>query len=269
MTTRSFGSGIRRREDPRLITGRAPYTDDIKLPGMVHAAILRSPHAHANITSIDASGAASQPGVVAVYTGADTDGVHGRASVRVADSRFRPEDPRTPGHREGPRALRRRRGGGRGGGDALPGGGRAGAHRTSSTRRWAWSSTPGRRHADGAAQLHDDVPNNIAFTWVVAGGDADAAFAEAEVTVSDTITLPRLIANPMEPRVGHRDVHERDERADAVEHHAEPAHRAVPLLRRDRACRSTRYGSSRRKWAAASAARSPTTRTRPSRPSAP
>ena len=54
--------------------------------------------------------------------------------------------------------------------------------------------------ADGAAQLHDDVPNNIAFTWAVAGGDADAAFAEADVTVSDTITLPRLIANPMEPR---------------------------------------------------------------------
>ena len=53
---------------------------------------------------------------------------------------------------------------------------------------------------DGAAQLHDDVPNNIAFTWAVAGGDADAAFAEAEVTVSDTITLPRLIANAMEPR---------------------------------------------------------------------
>ena len=53
---------------------------------------------------------------------------------------------------------------------------------------------------DGAPQLHDDAPNNIAFTWAVAGGDADAAFAEADVTVSDVITLPRLIANPMEPR---------------------------------------------------------------------
>ena len=53
---------------------------------------------------------------------------------------------------------------------------------------------------DGAPQLHDDVPNNIAFTWAVAGGDTDTAFAEADVTVSDTITLQRLIANPMEPR---------------------------------------------------------------------
>ena len=74
MTTRVFSSGIRRREDPRLITGRAAYTDDIKLPGMAHAAILRSPYAHASISSIDTSAAASQPGVIAVFTGEDTEG---------------------------------------------------------------------------------------------------------------------------------------------------------------------------------------------------
>ncbi|MCI0825427.1 MAG: xanthine dehydrogenase family protein molybdopterin-binding subunit, partial [Chloroflexi bacterium] len=75
MTTRLFGSGIRRREDPRLITGTATYTDDIKLQGLVHAAILRSIHAHARIRSIDTSAAKSAPGVLAVFTGADTDGV--------------------------------------------------------------------------------------------------------------------------------------------------------------------------------------------------
>ena len=53
MTTRIFGSGIRRREDPRLITGGATYTDDVQLPGMLYAAMLRSPHAHAKINSID------------------------------------------------------------------------------------------------------------------------------------------------------------------------------------------------------------------------
>ena len=74
MTTRIFGSGIRRREDPRLITGGSTYTDDVTLPGMVHAAILRSPHAHARITGIDTSAASSAPGVIAVYTGADTEG---------------------------------------------------------------------------------------------------------------------------------------------------------------------------------------------------
>ena len=75
MTTRILGSGIRRREDPRLITGGATYTDDIQLSGMVYAVILRSPHAHAKINNIDTTAAKASPGVVAVFTGADTDGV--------------------------------------------------------------------------------------------------------------------------------------------------------------------------------------------------
>ena len=75
MTTRIFSSGIRRREDPRLISGRATYTDDITLPGAVYAAILRSPHAHARIRRVNTSRAARAEGVVAVYTGADLEGV--------------------------------------------------------------------------------------------------------------------------------------------------------------------------------------------------
>ena len=74
MSTRIFGSGIRRREDPRLITGTAAYTDDITLPNMVHEAMVRSPYAHAKITRIDTTNAAGAPGVLAVYTGADTEG---------------------------------------------------------------------------------------------------------------------------------------------------------------------------------------------------
>jgi carbon-monoxide dehydrogenase large subunit len=72
MSATVFGSGIRRREDPRLITGTATYTDDVVLPGMAYAAILRSPHAHARIRRIDVSSAKQAPGVVAVYTAADT-----------------------------------------------------------------------------------------------------------------------------------------------------------------------------------------------------
>ena len=70
---RVFGSGIRRREDPRLLTGTARYTADFTLPGMVHAAILRSAHGHARIRGIDTSRAKRAPGVVAVFTGADTE----------------------------------------------------------------------------------------------------------------------------------------------------------------------------------------------------
>ena len=87
---RVFGSGIRRREDPRLLTGTARYTDDITLPGMVHAAILRSPHGHARITTTRHERARkAAPGVVAVYTGADTEGVLQPDPVRVAGSEQR------------------------------------------------------------------------------------------------------------------------------------------------------------------------------------
>jgi carbon-monoxide dehydrogenase large subunit len=73
MSAKMFGSGIRRREDPRLLTGGAMYTDDLTLPNMVHAVMVRSPHAHARIKQVDLSAARSAPGVVAAYTAADID----------------------------------------------------------------------------------------------------------------------------------------------------------------------------------------------------
>ncbi len=66
------GKRIRRREDPRLITGTATYVDDIQMPGMHYAAIVRSPHAAARIRSIDTKTAAETPSVAAIYTGKDT-----------------------------------------------------------------------------------------------------------------------------------------------------------------------------------------------------
>ena len=71
------GKRIRRREDPRLITGTATYVDDVTMPGMHYAAIVRSPHAAAKIRSIDTSKAIGAPGVLAVYTGKDTAQVGG------------------------------------------------------------------------------------------------------------------------------------------------------------------------------------------------
>ena len=71
MTTRYFGQPIKRNEDPRLLTGRALFVDDVHLPGMLHVAFLRSDLAHARINSIDVSAARQRPGVVAVYTADD------------------------------------------------------------------------------------------------------------------------------------------------------------------------------------------------------
>ncbi|HMQ33779.1 MAG TPA: xanthine dehydrogenase family protein molybdopterin-binding subunit [Chloroflexaceae bacterium] len=66
-----IGKDVKRREDPALLTGSAVYTNDFKLPGMLHAAVLRSPYAHARIKSIDTAAAKALPGVFAVLTGAD------------------------------------------------------------------------------------------------------------------------------------------------------------------------------------------------------
>ena len=199
MTTRLFGSGIRRREDPRLITGRASYTDDISLPGMVYAAILRSPYAHANITSIDTSAAACQPGVIAVYTGADIEGHLNPIPCAwlIPDS-----DLKTPDH---PAIAK----------DKVRYVGDAVAVVVAENRYQAEDAlehidvdyepldatiNPKASTMDGAPQVHDDVPNNIAFKWTVAGGEIDEAFEKADVVVKDTINLQRLIPNAMEPR---------------------------------------------------------------------
>ncbi|HYB88553.1 MAG TPA: xanthine dehydrogenase family protein molybdopterin-binding subunit [Streptosporangiaceae bacterium] len=68
---RYTGASIKRSEDPRILTGTGRYVDDIKLPGMLHAAFVRSPLAHARVLSVDVSAARELPGVVAALTGAD------------------------------------------------------------------------------------------------------------------------------------------------------------------------------------------------------
>src|SRR5439155_721181 len=65
------GKAVRRREDPRLVTGAGCYTDDVNLPGQAYASMVRSPHAHARIVRIDTAPALATPGVLAVLTGAD------------------------------------------------------------------------------------------------------------------------------------------------------------------------------------------------------
>src|SRR6266540_15248 len=66
-----IGRPLKRREDPRLLTGSGRYVDDIRPPGCAHVALLRSPHAHARIVRVDVERAARAPGVVTVVTGAE------------------------------------------------------------------------------------------------------------------------------------------------------------------------------------------------------
>ncbi len=199
MTSRIFGSGIRRREDPRLITGGATYTDDVQLPGMLYAAMLRSPHAHAKINSIDTSVAKAAPGVVGVYTGADTDGVLNP----IPCAWIPPEsDVKAVAHPALAIGVARYQG------DAV-------AVVVAENRYQAEDAlelinvdyeplpavtSPYEAMQPGAPQLHEDAPNNQAFHWVAEGGDTDAAFAAADVIVKDTILQQRLIPTAMEPR---------------------------------------------------------------------
>ena len=71
MGSNAFGQSLARKEDTRLLTGAGRFTADLIRPGMAHAIMLRSPHAHADIVSIDASAALAMPGVLAVLTGQD------------------------------------------------------------------------------------------------------------------------------------------------------------------------------------------------------
>ena len=85
--TKFVGQSMRRKEDPRLITGQGSYVDDINLPGQLWAAWVRSPEAHAKITSIDTSAAKERAGVVAVYTNADLDMEAGLPMARTTLAR--------------------------------------------------------------------------------------------------------------------------------------------------------------------------------------
>jgi carbon-monoxide dehydrogenase large subunit len=199
MSAKVFGSGIRRREDPRLITGSATYTDDIALPGMAYAAILRSPHAHARIKRIDTSRARQAAGVVAVYTGADLEGVLNpmpcawllpNADLKVAVY---------------PQLAK----------DVVRYVGDAVAVVVAEDRFQAQDALdlidvdyvtlpavvdPQKASAKGAPLLHAEIAGNQAFHWTVAGGDIDQAFEHAEVVVKERIVQQRLIPTAMETR---------------------------------------------------------------------
>src|SRR3989441_399031 len=194
-----FGSGIKRREAPRLITGKAPYPDDVKLPGLLYAAVLRSTYAHAKLRKVDVAKAKQATGVVAVYTGAD---VKDKVNTVPCAWNVPNCDLKVPPHP--PLAVDKVRYVG----DGL-------AMVVAESRAAARDALdlidvdyealdavvdPEKATQKGAPELHKEVPGNVAFTWKVAGGDAAKAFAEAPVTVEQRIVQNRLLPTAMEPR---------------------------------------------------------------------
>ncbi len=189
---------VRRREDPRLITGAGEFVDDLRVPGCLHAAMLRSPHAHARIVSIDGSAARRAPGVVGVFAAADLGAVGGpipiyaphpalpvpcRISVLARDRvRFVGEAVAVVVADDPYRAH-----------DALD------------LIRVEYEALPAvvdveGAIAAGATVVHDEVGSNVVAEWRQQVGDAAAALAGAPVVVKTRVRLSRGGAHPLEPR---------------------------------------------------------------------
>jgi carbon-monoxide dehydrogenase large subunit len=191
------GQSVGRREDPRFLTGRGRYTDDIPLPGLTCAAMVRSPYGHARILSIDTSVALAMPGVLGVLT-------HGDIVDCVGD--IRPNwvvgDSIVPAHR----ALA---------GERIRFIGEGVAFVVAETRQQAADAAEAvaveyealeavvdeeAALAPGAPQLHENVPGNLIGTYKAGGGDYAAAAAAADRLVSVRLVNQRLIPSAMEPR---------------------------------------------------------------------
>ncbi len=195
-TTRYIGARVPRKEDPRLITGTSTYTDDIVLPGTLHAYLVRSPHAHARIRRIDVAAAKRHPGVVAVFTGAETTGT-GALPLFI----------NVPGIKQSkhfPLATDRVRYAG----DAVAvvvAESRAAAKGAASLVDVEYETLPvivdpEKALAKDAPILHEELGTNLAFTYPFKAGDVDKAFRDAEVVVKQRLVNQRLIPNAMEPR---------------------------------------------------------------------
>ena len=200
--TTVIGQRLLRKEDPALLTGEAKFTSDLNVPGALHLALVRSPYAHARITSIDTAAAAALPGVVAVYTGAalaDTWAAPMPCAWPVTD------DMKNPTHH--PLAVSK---------VCYAGDGVAAILATSETAaRDAVEAVDVQYEPLGAVidledalsdrvVIHEDLGTNKSYTWALkvesAEGAVDKAFEDATFTVSERYVQQRLVPMAMETR---------------------------------------------------------------------
>ena len=197
-----LGQRLLRKEDPALLTGEAVYTNDMKVPGALWLAVLRSPFAHARITSIDVSGALAIDGVHSAHTGAD-----------LADSWESPmpcawpvtDDMKNPAHY--PLAVDKVTYVGDGV-VAVLAESEAIAHDALDAIEVDYEPLPAVLDLEEAMTdelvIHDDIGTNVSYTWPLLieenEGDVERAFADAAYTVSERYVQQRLIPMAMEPR---------------------------------------------------------------------
>ncbi|WP_028930487.1 xanthine dehydrogenase family protein molybdopterin-binding subunit [Pseudonocardia asaccharolytica] len=196
---RFVGQSVRRREDAALLTGRATWTDNIALPAALHMALVRSPLAHARIRGIGAEAARALPGVVAVLTGED---LADDFAIGLPCGWPVTEDIKIPEH------LPLARGEVNHVGEAVA----VVVATDAATARDAlelvevdYDELPAVVDVEAALQegaplVHEQLGTNHCYTWPLAVGDVDAAFARADVVVEGRYLQQRVLASPMEPR---------------------------------------------------------------------
>jgi carbon-monoxide dehydrogenase large subunit len=194
------GRAMKRKEDPRMITGRGNYVDDISLPGTLWIALVRSPEAHAKVTSIDKSGAEALPGVTAVFTGDDLNGDFASAMPMIWDPPG--VEIKTPEH--WPLAT----GAVKHVGDPVAV--VVGADRYSVVDAAEQVVVdydplpavvdPEKALEDGSPLVWEDFGTNKTHTWAVAGGDFEAARSEADVVIEQRVVNHRTAGAAIETR---------------------------------------------------------------------
>jgi 2-furoyl-CoA dehydrogenase large subunit len=187
------GTALKRKEDPRLLTGQGKFLDDVKLPGMLHAAFVRSPHAHARLRRVDPAPALALPGVYGVVTGADARARSGSLRPLIPV----PADPpnyclasdkvRYVGE---PLAIVAARD-------------RATAEDAAALVAVDYEELPvvvdvERAIAPDAPLVYEEVGSNILWHDVFTYGDVDGAFAAADEIVAERFTIHRYASTPIE-----------------------------------------------------------------------
>jgi carbon-monoxide dehydrogenase large subunit len=197
---RIIGTRRVRREDPQLLQGEAKFTDDLKVPGALHMVLVRSPHAHARIRSIDTASARSMPGVVGVFTGED---LAGDFAAPVPCAWVVTPDMKNPDHWPLARGVVHFAGEAVA---AVVARSQAEAVDAAAVVTVDYEELPSALELAEAAEdrvlAHEELGTNRAFTWTL-DPDAEAveeAFRNAAVTVSARYIQQRLIPGAMEPR---------------------------------------------------------------------
>ncbi|GER83751.1 MAG: xanthine dehydrogenase family protein [Thermogemmatispora sp.] len=187
-----IGKDLKRREDPALLMGTVTYINDFKIAGMLHAAVLRSPYAHARIRAIDTSAARALPGVQAVLTGKEAAEVIGPVPAfcaePVVEHAIAVEKVRYAGE-----AV-----------VAVAAESRAIAEDALDLVEIDWEPLPAVTDAlsamqPGAPLVHENLGTNVVYDHVFTFGDVDGDFAQADHVIRRRLRWPRATAAPLEP----------------------------------------------------------------------